>query len=407
MLTLFFILAVGLVMQSLIALQDGPRFLAFVRRRLAEPLPDYTPPATLICPCKGLDDELEHNLTSLVEQDYPELEVLFVLADPDDPARALCERVAAKAARPARVVIAGPPVGRGEKVNNLLAGVAAARPESEVFVFADSDGRPGRRWVRTLVAHLADPATGAASTFRWYLPAGDFLSGLQSAWNAPAVTYMGEWSRNFCWGGGTAIRRRTFAEIEAARYWAGCISDDYMLTKALRAAARRIVFVPQCLVTTHHATSWRKLLEWSTRQILITRVYEPRLWWPGLGVHVFYCGVFLYGFALAAWLAPRAPLMSLAVLLTLGAISALAVAKGVYRLQAVLLVLPQHREELRRTWWSPTLQAAFVPWLMALNFLLSAFTRRLTWRGITYELRSPWETRILAPSSSRWTATSV
>ncbi|MGH9811605.1 MAG: glycosyltransferase [Candidatus Acidiferrales bacterium] len=397
MLTVFFVLAALLVVQSLIALQDGPRFLKFVRRRLSEPLADYAPPATLVCPCKGLDEELEHNLTSLVEQDYPNLEVIFVMASGDDPARSVCERVAAKATRPVRVVIAGKPEGRGEKVNNLLAGVAASRPESEVFVFADSDGRPGPRWVRALVAHLSDPAVGAASTFRWYIPAGDFLSGLQSAWNAPAVTYMGEWGRNFCWGGGTAVRRATFDEIDARRYWAGCVSDDYMLTKALRAAKRRIVFVPQCLVTTHHATTWAKLLEWTTRQLLLTRVYEPKLWWPGLGVHVFYCGVFVYGLGLAAWLLPQDWRASLLIVLTLGGISALSVAKGAYRLASVLLALPEHAEQLRRTWWSPTLQAALAPFLMALSFLLSAVSRRMTWRGVRYELRSPWETRVLEP----------
>jgi cellulose synthase/poly-beta-1,6-N-acetylglucosamine synthase-like glycosyltransferase len=265
-----------------------------------------------------------------------------------------------------------------------------------VFIFADSDGRPGPRWVRTLVAHLHDPAVGAASTFRWYLPAGDFLSGLQSAWNAPAVTYMGEWSRNFCWGGGTAIRRATFGEVDARRYWAGCVSDDYMLTKALRAARRRIVFVPQCLVTTHHATTWAKLVEWTRRQLLITRVYEPKLWWPGLGVHVFYCGVFVYGVALAAWLLPQGWKSSLLILLTLLGISALSVAKGAYRLAAVLLVMPEHAEQLRRTWWSPTLQAALAPFLMALSFLLSAGSRRMQWRGVRYELRSPWETRVIS-----------
>jgi cellulose synthase/poly-beta-1,6-N-acetylglucosamine synthase-like glycosyltransferase len=168
MLTVFFILAALLMVQSLIALQDGPRFLALARRRLEEEPPDYSPPATLICPCKGLDPELEVNLRALLAQDYPDpaaggagLEILFVVADADDPARAVCERLAAEAQRPVRVVVAGQPEGRGEKVNNLLKGMEAARPESKVFVFADSDGRPGPDWVRTLVRYLGLPEAGA------------------------------------------------------------------------------------------------------------------------------------------------------------------------------------------------------------------------------------------------------
>lgn len=207
---------------------------------------------------------------------------------------------------------------------------------------------------------------------------------------------MGEWDRNFCWGGGTAIRRRTFHQIDAPRYWAGCVSDDLMLTRALRDAGQRIIFVPQCLVATHHPTTWHGLLEWTTRQIILTRVYEPRLWWPAIGMYVFYCGVFLYGLTLAVLFAGEAWGTSAAVLATLAALAALAVAKGAFRLRAALRLLPEHRQQLRRTWWSPTLQAALVPWLMAFNFLLSATTRRFTWRGVTYELRSPWETRIVA-----------
>ncbi|MFB3094788.1 MAG: glycosyltransferase, partial [Candidatus Acidiferrales bacterium] len=198
---------------------------------------------------------------------------------------------------------------------------------------------------------------------------------------------------------GTAIRRETVYEIDVPRYWAGCVSDDLMLTRDLRDAGKPIVYVPQCLVATHHPTTWAKLLEWTTRQILLTRVYEPRLWWPAMGVHLFFCAVFLYGFFLAARLLPVVWQTSATVLLTLAAIAALAVAKGVYRQASVLLLLPQHREELRRTWWSPTLQAALVPWLMAVNFILSALTRRMTWRGITYELRSPWKTVVVERSS--------
>ncbi|MFQ5817439.1 MAG: glycosyltransferase, partial [Terriglobia bacterium] len=289
--TVFFVLAFLVAVQSLVALWDGSRFLRFVRKRLGETPPHYTPRLSLLVPCKGLAEDsdgagLEGNLCALLEQDYPDYEVLFIVAAAGDPARGLLETLVAEAKVAARVVLAGQAEGRGEKVNNLLAGVAAARAGSEVFVFADSDGRPRRDWLRTLVAHLADANVGAASSFRWYVPTGSFLSGLQSAWNAPIVTYMGEdrrpdgrpSGRNFCWGGGTAIRRTMFEAIDVRRYWAGALSDDYRLTEALRQAGKLIVFVPQCLVATRQEPSWRQLWEWTTRQILITRVYANRLW---------------------------------------------------------------------------------------------------------------------------------
>lgn len=414
MLTVFFVLAALVALQSLVALRDGPRFLAFVRKRLAERLPDYTPRVSLLVPCKGnADAGLEENLRALLAQDYPDYEVLFIVAEASDPACGLLEKLARpnrarEAQGRARVVVAGRAEGRGEKVNNLLAGIAAARADSEVFVFADSDGRPQRDWLRRLVAYLADPEVGAASTFRWYVPTGSFLSGLQSAWNAPAVTYMGEHKRpdgrplgrNFCWGGGTAIRRTTFEEIGARRYWAGAVSDDYQLTEALRAAGKPIVFVPQALVATREEPTWSQLWEWTTRQILITRVYSNRLWRWALAAHLFYCGTFLFGLVLAVkYFALQSPAalarIGLAILATLAGIAALAVAKGAYRLAAVLLLLPEQREALRRTWWSLTLQAALVPWLLLANLLASATTHRLTWRGVTYELRSSSETIVL------------
>ena len=96
LLTIFFLLAVGVIVQSLVSLADGPRFLKFVRKRLSEVLPNYTPRVSLLVPCKGLgegfeDWGVEGNLRALLEQDYPDYEVLFILAEASDPARALLE----------------------------------------------------------------------------------------------------------------------------------------------------------------------------------------------------------------------------------------------------------------------------------------------------------------------------
>ncbi len=394
--TIFFLLASLLVLYSLIALRQGQSFLRYVREELARPQPGYAPPASLVCPCKGLDPGLELNLRALLEQDYPDLEVLFVVAEESDPAFAVCGKLVAETAKPARVIVAGLPEGRGEKVNNLEAGVKAARPETEALVFADSDGRPDAGWVRRLVAPLQYPSVGAATTFRWYIPDGNFLSGVQSAWNLLTGAYfMWEGSRRLCWGGGTALRRETFQEADVPRYWAGCISDDLMLSRALREAGKESVFVPGCLVATHHPTTWPGFLAWGTRQITLMRVYETGTWLAGTLLLVFYLGVFLFGWVLAGFTLSGDPLGSLQVLVTLAAVSGLMAAKGVYWLAAVQLMVPAHREELQQRWWSPTLLLPLTPFLLAGNFLASLFTRRFTWRGVTYRLESAWKTTIV------------
>lgn len=395
MLTLFYVLAFLLTVESLYALREGFAYLGYVRRSRKRELPPYAPPASLVCPCKGLDQGFEENVRALLAQDYPDCEILFAIAEESDPARAVLERLIRESRRPSRIVIAGRPSGRGEKVNNLLHAVAAVRPESEVLVFVDSDARPPTNWMRELVRPLADETLGATTGFRWYLPVrGGFASALQSAWNAPLATLLGDHSHNFCWGGSTAIRKDTFERVRTTEYWAHAVSDDYALTRALRDAERRIVFVPACLIATHQDASLPSFLSWATRQLLITRVYAPHLWYMALAAHGFYCGTVLFGLTLAFLLRGERAVVGW-ILGLLGGTALLAVAKGALRWRAVRELLQEHRSTIDRYWWSTTLLAALVPWVMMYCLLASAVSRRLRWRGVTYELRSPQETRVL------------
>ena len=214
MLTAFYILVGLQLLQGLYALWEGVRWWQMARRRLAAHPGFYAPRVAVICPCKGAEAGLEQNLVALTRFDYPHYEIFFTLADAGDPACEVIQRVAATSKPAVRTVVAGPPVDCGEKVNNLRAAVEQVGAEFEVLVFTDSDGRPGRHWLRHLVAPLGDAALGAATTFRWYLPdKGGFWSALASAWNAPIATLLGEHAHNFCWGGGSALACR----VKAAR----------------------------------------------------------------------------------------------------------------------------------------------------------------------------------------------
>src|SRR5579863_3645034 len=299
MFTLFYFLVLEQILQGLYNLWDGLVWLRLAQRRAGSHSGFYAPRVALFCPVRGAEPGLEQNISALVSFDYPNYEIFFTMASADDPTRKIIERIAAASKRKIHVVIAGRPADCGEKVNNLRAAVLKATEGFEVYVFADSDGRPGRNCLTRLVAPLADSNLGAVTTFRWLFPqTGGFWSALASAWNAPAATYLGEHHRNFCWGGGTAIRRERFEQCNVFEFWDGSVSDDLSLTRALRQYGLPILFAPECLVPTIFDCDASELLEFTNRQIIITRVYESRLWALGGFAHALYCGAVLLGVGL-------------------------------------------------------------------------------------------------------------
>ncbi len=396
MVALFYFLATLEILLGLWLVYDGFRWLRYVRLRTMTHPGFYAPRVAVICPCKGMEPGLDRNLLALCEFDYPNYELFLILASANDPAHNLLRQIAGRTKPKVHIVIAGSPQGCSEKVNNLRAAVEQLPPDFDVLVFADSDGRPGRSWLQHLVAPLIDSRLGAATTMRWFFPSrGNFASALLAAWNAPIVTMLGDHSRNFCWGGGTAIRRDVFEQTPVLDEWRNSVSDDLSLTRALQYVGRPILFVPECLVLSYQETDFAGLLEFTNRQIIITRVYSPKLWIRGAAAHVFYSLTVLLGIALLAdaWLT-GSPALHLFVL-TLAPMM-LAAVRGGIRMAAVAEVNPGWRQQLLEKGWIWTVLAAVVSFLYALNFLTSLVTRKIRWRGISYKLISPTQTRILS-----------
>jgi ceramide glucosyltransferase len=396
MLALFYILVLQQIAQGLLSLWSGWKWLLMVRRRLSTHAGFYAPRVALICPCKGSEQGLEGNLTALLNFDYPNYETFFVLASALDPARMVIDRVCSSKQKPAHVVIAGSSKERGEKVNNLRAAVHDAGNKFDVLVFVDSDARLGRAWLSHIVAPLADGNLGAATTYRWYFPnKGGFASSLLSAWNGAIATQLGEHGGNFCWGGGTAIRREMFERAAVLEAWEGAVSDDWALTNALERAGLHILFVPECLAPTVGDVTPEQLVEFTNRQLILTRVYSPRRWGLAGLAHLSYCVTLLYAaFTILARMVGGfswAGMFLLALLIVL-----LSAAKGALRAIAVQDILPEWRTKCDQTSWAWILLAPLVPALFLWNFVISAFERRIRWRGIRYELVSETQTRVLS-----------
>lgn len=391
-----------LALQSAAALTEGVAFSSYVKEWLTSRPATYTPFLSVIAPCKGIDPGLDQNLAAVLEQDYPDFEVIFVIATSSDPARPVIEQaIEQHPSAKARLVVAGHSSGRSEKVHNLINAVEAASPNSEAFVFFDSDARPHRTWLLELAAPLSDSQIGAATGYRWYLPArSGFWPALLSGWNATVATTLGNHGRNFVWGGSTAIKREVFDKIGVRELWEKAASDDYATTTAVQRSGLRIQFVPTCLLVTLEDCSFGSLLEFTTRQIIITRVYRPNAWWVGmLSYSLFNVGFWgsILAILLAAFGIAGAGLGT--PLLIAGALTLfvyiLGSLKGVTRLASALRLLPSFRSQIRRLWWVYCLAWPIVSVLFWYNFIKSATTRRIRWRGVHYELKSPTETVIL------------
>ena len=242
---------------------------------------------------------------------------------------------------------------------------------------------------------LNDKKVGAATTMRWLIPNGhNFATALLAVWNASVVTMLSEKGKNFCWGGGTAIRRSVFDEVRVLDEWHHSVSDDYSMTRALERAGRSIVFVPECLTPTYVDVDFRGLLEFTNRQILITKVYSKKNWASGAAMHLLYCGTLLLGVEVTVSnLLATLPAFHLVMLTFLPML--LAAIRGGLRVAAATEVLPALRAQIVGQAWMYIVLGVFIPYLFLLNFAVSLFTRKISWRGVTYELISPQQTRIL------------
>ena len=416
---LFICLGTLLLLQSALALAATLRLAHYALHKAPRLHSRYQPRAAVIVPCKGVEHDFEENIRALLVQDYRDYEIIFVTESKADPAYQALARILKQSRRAAWMVVSGPARERGQKVHNLLAAIEtldAIDRRAEILVFADSDARATRQWLAELVAPLGDKRIGATTGFRWYLPLKSEAKGknaaaskrsrsvqgglapiLLSVWNASAVSLLGERS-SFAWGGSLALRRESFERFNIATRWQGAVSDDYVITAALQQANRRIKFVPECLVASHADATWRSLLEFSTRQMRITRVYAPRVWQLACTSHVLFNLTFWGGLCWAAgsYVTGRAGTSELRLLALLAAVFAFGTLTGAVRGMVAGRLLTTNFAEIQRLWWAYALLGPAASLLYLYNAIASAVSKRITWRGISYEMVSPRETVILS-----------
>ncbi|TWT40983.1 N-glycosyltransferase [Phycisphaerae bacterium RAS1] len=394
--TILYLVGFLAILQGVGSLLQGAAFLRFVRRELAATPPAYAPPASVLLPCKGLDPRLTQTLERVTRQDYPSAyEVLCAVESPTDAAVPAIQAVAARSPVPVKCVVASVSHECSQKIVNLLAALETLDPASQVLAFLDSDAVPHSHWLASIVAPLSDERVGVVTGYRWYDPGGGWVCLTRCVWNAMTLTLLGDHHYNFVWGGSVGIRRETFEKLGIATRWRRVLSEDYEVTRTVRAAGLEIRFAPRCVIPNHDLATWSQFWTFARRQLIITRVCHRTVWTMGAIMNI----VFNMAFWGLLWLAVTAIAcgargLGYAAIAGLAVIYGLAVAKSVVRQAAVaLLVEPSHRS--RATYWGDVLGP---PLIGVLNFALmvaSGVSSRFWWRGVRYEMRAIDSVRVI------------
>lgn len=393
---LFYIPAALLIYLSYKSFRGGIDYLRYFKQELAKPRSVFEPFVTIFAPCKGVDEGMQENFDALLQQDFPEFEIVFIVDEADDPAAAVIESAWREAKRHVKLVVAPKATDSSQKVENLREGVLHADPRSTVFVFVDSDARATKDWLRNLVAPLAHEKVGASTGYRWFIAKNvTFAAEMRNMWNASIASALGANRKtNFCWGGSTAMRREVFERLDIRERWRGTLSDDFTMTRAMNAAGLEIWFVPRALTPSIENCSLAELLEFTTRQMKITRVYAPKLWLLSFLGSGLFCAAMLSALFIMIF-STKNDLSVVIAMFTLVVVTFFSIGKSWLRMKAVQLVLPQYGGKLRRQMFPHLTLWAVAPALFFYNSFAAWLSQRVTWRGTSYEMISANETRIL------------
>src|SRR5689334_2154997 len=100
---LFLVLLIGSLVYSVLSIIAAFRYLS-----AQAPMLKFCEPISILKPLAGLDDNLESNLQTFFEQDYPNYEILFAVQAAEDPAVEIVKKLQQQyPAVPTQLVITG------------------------------------------------------------------------------------------------------------------------------------------------------------------------------------------------------------------------------------------------------------------------------------------------------------
>ena len=270
----------GAITSTVYSLMAALGVLRFHRRAAARGTRSFLPPVSVLKPVHGDEPDLEQNLASFFEQDYPEYEILFCARHDSDLGLQAARRVAARFPHvKARILTCGEPPWPNARTFSLE--IMRREALYPILVASDSDVRVGPDYLASVIAPLADPQVGMVTCLYRGVTRHGLWAQLEAMGMSVEMTSgvlvadMLE-GMKFALGPSMVMRQSTVEKIggyeEVAQYYA----DDFVLGNWTATKAGETVALSTYIVE-HHVlnASFKKSMAHQQAWATSTRFSRP------------------------------------------------------------------------------------------------------------------------------------
>ena len=283
--------AAGICVSSggLHALSVGMALRRCARRPGAAPVPKNGPAVTIVQPLCGVESFSRDTLRSIFALDYPDYEIIFCLANADDPIAPLVRgAIAAHPERRARLLIGDDRVSANPKLNNVVKGWKAAQhdwviiADSNVLMPPDYIQRLLRRWRPQSGIVCSPPIGSQPKSFAAEIECA-FLNTYEARWQYAAEAAGFGFAQ-----GKTMLWRRDILEAGGGIEALGAeIAEDAASTKLIHAQGLGAHLVDQPFQQPLGARKlkdvWSRQLRWARlRRVTFPLHFVPEILTTGL-----------------------------------------------------------------------------------------------------------------------------
>jgi ceramide glucosyltransferase len=353
--------------------------LGYFRRLRTSPLlkSSHFPPVSILKPVRGVDCEAYENFASYCVLDYPEYELIFAVADSDDPAVPLIEKLQTDfPGCSIRLIKGAKRIGANSKVNSLCRLVEEAK--YDLVVMSDSDVRVDADYLKAVVPPFADPQVGAVTAFCRCITGGGVAADLDALGmyldSAPGalVARMLEGKMQFAFGWTMATTKRHLSEIGGWEAMANYHSDDFELGNRIARRGYTVELMPRPVSMVFPRETIGQYFQHELRWSIGLKNVRPIAYRWLLLTHG------LPGALLAATAAARAGWDGIAAAHIIAYLTlrlGLAWTTGSWGLG--------DRSTAKRLWLAPLRDAiTFIVWVGGF------FSKKITWRGLVYHVKN-------------------